>query len=79
MSKQHHIKFVITIKTSILNIKLVLFHIIFKNDVVNKKRFNFIDESIFKLQYFDTFFNSVFNFNFNFNAPRKINIDILNL
>ena len=48
MSKQYDIKFVITIKISIFNIKFVLFHIIFKSDVVNKNRFNLIDELIFK-------------------------------
>ena len=48
MSKQHDIKFVIMIKISIFNIKLALFYIIFKNDIVNKKRFNFVDKSIFK-------------------------------
>ena len=46
ISKQHDIKFVVTIK--IFNIKLALFHIIFKNDIADKKRFNFIDEFIFK-------------------------------
>ena len=46
MSKQYDIKFVII--TKILNIKLVLLHIIFKNDIANKKRFNFIDKLIFK-------------------------------
>ena len=79
MSKQHNIKFVIINKT--FNIKLALLHIIFKNDIVNKKRFNFIDESIFKSQYLDIFFDSssIFNFNFNFETSRKINIKILNL
>ena len=48
MSKQHDIKFVITIKISIFDIKLVLLHIVFKNDVADKKRFNLIDKSIFK-------------------------------
>ena len=48
MSKQHDIKFIITIKISISDIKLALFYIIFKNDVVNKKRFNLIDKLIFK-------------------------------
>ena len=81
MSKQHNIKFVITIKISIFNIKLVLFYIIFKNDIANKKRFNFIDKSIFKSQYSNIFFdsNSIFNFNFNFNASRKINVETFNL
>ena len=46
MLKQHDIKFIIIIKT--LNIKLVLFYIIFKNDVADKKRFNFVDKPIFK-------------------------------
>ena len=79
MSKQHNIKFVIMIKILISDIKLVLFHIIFKNDIANKKRFNFIDKLIFKSQYFDIFFDSKSIFNFNFNASSKINIDILNL
>ena len=48
MSKQHDIKFVITIKFSIFDIKLALLHIIFKNDIVDKERFNFVDELIFK-------------------------------
>ena len=48
MSKQHNIKFVIIIKVLIFDIKLVLFYIIFKNDIVNKKRFNLIDKSILK-------------------------------
>ena len=46
MSKQYDIKFVITSK--IFNIKLALLHIIFKNDIVDKKRFNFVDKLIFK-------------------------------
>ena len=46
MSKQHNIKFVIINK--IFNIKLVLLHIIFEGDIVDKKRFNLIDELIFK-------------------------------
>ena len=81
MSKQYNIKFVITMKISIFNIKLALLHIVFKNDIVNKKRFNFIDKSIFKPQYFNIFFdsNSAFNFFFNFNTLRKINVEILNL
>ena len=63
------------------NIKLALLHITFKNDIVDKKRFNFIDEFIFKSQYSDISFdsNSVFNFNFNFKISRKINVEILNL
>ena len=48
MSKQHNIKFIITIKISISDIKLVLLHIIFKNDIADKKRFNLIDKFIFK-------------------------------
>ena len=48
MSKQYDIKFVITIKISIFNIKFALLHIIFKNDVVDKKRFNSVDKFIFK-------------------------------
>ena len=48
MSKQYDIKFVIMIKFSVFNIKFVLLHIIFKNDVVDKKRFNLVDEPIFK-------------------------------
>ena len=79
MSKQHDIKFVIMNK--IFDIKLALLHIIFKNDVIDKKRFNFVDEFIFKPQYFDIFFDSdlIFSFNFNFEISRKINIEILNL
>ena len=79
ISKQHDIKFVIINK--IFNIKLALLHIIFKNDIINKKRFNFIDEFIFKSQYFDIFFDSnlIFNFNFNFEISRKINVEIFNL
>ena len=73
ISKQYNIKFVITIKIPILDIKLVLFHII------NKKRFNFIDEPILKPQYSDIFFDSKSIFNSNSDASRKINIDILNL
>ena len=81
MSKQHNIKFVVTIKFSIFNIKFVLLHIIFKSDVVDKKRFNFIDKFILKPQYsnIDIFFDSNSVFNFNFNASRKINIEIFNL
>ena len=81
MSKQHNIKFVITKKISIFNIKLALLHIVFKDDVVDKKRFNFIDKFILKPQYSDIFFdsNSIFNFNFNFNVSRKINVETLNL
>ena len=48
MSKQYDIKFIITIKISIFDIKLALLHIVFKNNVVNKKRFNSIDKLIFK-------------------------------
>ena len=77
MSKQYNIKFIVIIKIS--NIKLALLHIIFKNDIVDKKRFNLVDKSIFKSHYFDIFFDSDSIFNFNFNASRKINIDILNL
>ena len=79
ISKQYDIKFVIMNK--IFDIKLVLLHIIFKNDIVDKKRFNFVDEFIFKFQYSDIFFdsNSTFNFNFNFETSRKINIEIFNL
>ena len=81
MSKQYDIKFVMIIKFSISDIKLALLHIIFKNDVVDKKRFNFIDESILKSQYsdIDIFFDSKSIFEFNFDTSRKINIDILNL
>ena len=75
MSKQHNIKFVIIKKPS--DIKLALFHIIFKNDIVDKKRFNFIDEPIFKPHYFDISFDS--NFNSNSDTSRKINIETLNL
>ena len=79
MSKQYDIKFVIMNK--IFDIKLALLYIIFKNDIVDKKRFNFIDKSIFKSQYFDIFFdsNSIFNFNFNFETSRKMNIKTFNL
>ena len=79
ISKQYDIKFVITNKT--LNIKLVLLHIIFKSDVVDKKRFNLVDELILKSQYFDIFFDSnlIFSFNFNFETSRKINVEILSL
>ena len=81
MSKQHNIKYVIIIKFLIFDIKLALLHIIFKNNIVNKKRFNFVDELIFNPQYFniDTFFDSKSIFKFNSDASRKINIDILNL
>ena len=48
MSKQHNIKFVIMIKISIFDIKLALLYIVFKNDIVDKKRFNFVDKFIFK-------------------------------
>ena len=79
MSKQHNIKFVIINK--FFDIKLALLHIIFKNDIIDKKRFNFVDKPIFKSQYFDISFdsNSVFNFNFNFEISCKINVEILNL
>ena len=79
MPKQHDIKFVITNKT--LDIKLALLYIIFKNDVVDKERFNLIDEFISKSQYSDisSDSNSAFNFNFNSETSRKINIEILNL
>ena len=77
MSKQYDIKFVIM--KIFFNIKLALFYITFKNDIVNKKRFNFIDKFILKPQYSDVFFDSNSIFNFNFDASRKINIDILNL
>ena len=79
MSKQYDIKFVIIMKILISDIKLVLFYIIFKNNIVNKKRLNLIDEFIFKSQYFNAFFNSNSTFNFNFDVSRKININILNL
>ena len=77
MSKQHDIKFIITKKTSISDIKLALLHIVFKNDIVDKKRFNFVNKFIFKSHYFDIFFDS--NSVFNSDASRKINIDIFNL
>ena len=77
ISKQYDIKFVIITKT--FDIKLALLHIIFKNDIVNKKRFNFVDKPIFKSQYSDIFFDSDSIFNFNFDASRKINIEIFNL
>ena len=79
MSKQYNIKFVIMIKISIFDIKLALLHIIFKNDVIDKKRFNFVDKFILKPHYFDIFFDSNSIFNFNSDALRKINIDIFNL
>ena len=66
-----------TRKISISGIKLVLLHIVFKDDVVDKKRFNLVDESILKSHYFDISFDS--NSIFNSDTPRKINIDILNL
>ena len=77
MSKQHNIKFVITKKTPISDIKFVLLYIVFKSDVVDKKRFNFVDKSIFKPHYFDIFFDS--NSTFSSDASRKININTLNL
>ena len=46
MSKQYNIKFVMMSKTP--DTKLALLHIIFKNEIVDKKRFNFIDKPIFK-------------------------------
>ena len=46
MTKFFDIKFVIL---NIINIKFILFHIIFKNNIIDKKRFNFIDKIIFKL------------------------------
>ena len=66
-----------TKKTSTFNIKFALLHIVFKNDVVDKKRFNLIDKSILKPHYFDIFFDS--NSTFNSDASRKININTLNL
>ena len=48
MSKQHDIKFVMTIKISIFGIKLALLHIVFKDNVVDKKHFNLVDKFIFK-------------------------------
>ena len=77
ISKQYDIKFVMTKKISILDIKLALLHIVFKNDIINKKRFNFVDKFILKPHYFDISFDS--NSIFNSNTSRKINIDILNL
>ena len=76
MTKFFNIKFIIL---NIINIKFILFYIIFKNDIINKKRFNFINKIIFKSQYFDFFFNLNFFFNFDFNIFHKINIKILNL
>ena len=61
------------------SIKLALLHIIFKNDVVDKKRFNFVDKSILKSQYSDIFSDSNSTFNFNSDASRKINVETLNL
>ena len=46
MIKLFNIKFIIL---NIINIKLALFYIIFKNNIINKKCFNFIDKIIFKL------------------------------
>ena len=63
----------------IFDIKFVLFYIIFKSDIADKKRFNFIDKSIFKSQYFDVFFDLDSIFNSNFDVSSKININILNL
>ena len=79
MSKQYNIKFVMINKIS--DIKLALLYIIFKNDIVDKKRFNFVDKSIFKSQYSDIFFDSnlIFNFNSNSEASRKINVETFNL
>ena len=77
ISKQYNIKFVITKKISIFDIKLALLHIVFKDDIVNKKRFNLVDKLIFKSYDFDIFFDS--NSVSNFDVSRKINIDILNL
>ena len=77
MSKRYNIKFVMMIKIS--DIKLALLHIIFKNDIVDKKRFNLVDKSIFKSHYFDISFDSDSVFNFNSDASRKINVDTLNL
>ena len=77
ISKQYNIKFVITRKISIFDIKLALLHTVFKNDVINKKRFNLVDELILKSHYFDISFDS--NSIFNSDISRKINIDILNL
>ena len=77
ISKQHNIKFVITKKISISDIKLVLLYIVFKSDIANKKRFNLVDKFILKSHYSDISFDS--NSIFNSNAPRKINIDIFNL
>ena len=81
ISKQYNIKFVIIIKFLIFNTKLALLHIIFKNDIVDKKRFNPIDEFIFKFQYsnINIFFDSKSIFEFNSDVSRKINVDILNL
>ena len=79
--KQYNIKFVMTRKTLIFDIKFALLHIIFKNNVIDKKRFNFVDKFIFKPQYsnIDIFFDSKSVFEFNSNVSRKINIDTLNL
>ena len=80
MSKQYNIKFVMTINST-SDIKLILLYIVFKNDIVNKKRFNFVDKPILKSQYSDIFFDSnlTFNFNSNSDVSRKINVEILNL
>ena len=77
MSKQYNIKFVMMRK--LFNIKLALFYIIFKNDIIDKERFNSIDKLIFKPQYFDIFFDSKSTFDFNSDVSRKINVNILNL
>ena len=45
MIKPLNIKFAIL---NIINIKLTLFYIIFKDDIINKERFNFINKIIFK-------------------------------
>ena len=76
MTKFFNIKFIIL---NIINIKFILFYIIFKNDIINKKRFNFINKIIFKSQYFDFFSNLNFFSDFNFNIFCKINIEIFNL
>ena len=57
MIKIFNVKFIIL---NIINIKFILFYIIFKNDIINKKRFNFINKIIFKSQFFFFFLISIY-------------------
>ena len=76
MIKSFNIKLTIL---SVINIKLILLYIIFKGDIVDKKRFNLIDKIIPKSQYSNSsFYNSNFFFNFDV-ILRKINNNTLNL